>query len=96
VLCGIEFQQKLFSRPFRNFVGPDPKAREGIGAKHCCDRDIRRIAFPRQQNQADSRNVVPRIERPGVPKKLTVDDPTAKPIRELIVPFVIDTFPARF
>jgi hypothetical protein len=30
VLCGIEFQQKLFSRPFRNFVGPDPKAREGV------------------------------------------------------------------
>ena len=33
-------------RPFRNFVGPDPKAREGIGTKRCCDRDIRRIPSP--------------------------------------------------
>jgi hypothetical protein len=36
------------SRPFRNFVGPDPKAREGIGAERCCDRYIRRIPSPGQ------------------------------------------------
>jgi len=35
-------------RPFRNFVGPDSKAREGIGTKRCCDRDIRRIPSPGQ------------------------------------------------
>jgi hypothetical protein len=95
VLCGIEFQQKLFSRPFRNFVGPDPKAREGVLGPNIVVIATSAASRSRASNQADSRNVVPRIERPGVPKKLTVDDPTAKPIRELIVPFAIDAFPAR-
>ena len=69
---------QLSSLHFRYFVGPDPKAREGIRAERSGDRDIRRVASPRQQNPADPGDVVPCIER--MPMSAEID---LEPRREI-------------
>jgi hypothetical protein len=65
--------ERPLSRPFQNFVRPDPKAREGIGAERCSDRDIRRVATPRQQNPADPRDVVACIECMPLPAEVDLE-----------------------
>src|SRR5271170_6743986 len=48
----------------KNLVGPDPKRLENMGSERIDERDIRRVAAPRDDNPANPRHIVAGVERP--------------------------------